>query len=230
MRSNYLLKHYNIPHVRTFISNSKNETLKYIDNCSFPLVSKTSHGSVSRGVELIKTKKHAKKLVNKIFAGGRSTYWIDYKQKDYVYFQEFIRDAAFDLRIVVIGNKVFGYYRMTPKNDFRASGAGIYKYEVPELPAEAMKIALRTKQAFESTVLAVDMIKSEKSDQYLIIETSVFFDIDDPDELIIDNVTGYYEWSKENGEYTFEFKPGRFWMQELILKELIIKYQNKLST
>lgn len=227
VRSNYLLEKYKIPHVPTFTSNSKADTLKYIDCCTFPLISKISCGSVSRGVEMIKTKKQAEKLINKIFSGGRKTYWSDYKQKDYVYFQEFIEDAKFDLRIVIIGEKVFGYYRFAPKNDFRASGAGIYKYIVPELPVEAMKTALITKQAFGSTVLAVDMIKSERSGQYLVIESSVFFDIDDPDELVIDNVTGYYEWSMKNGAYLFEFKPGRFWMQELILKELIITYQNK---
>ena len=226
VRANYLYKYFDIPHIKTFITNNKNEAFNYINNSTFPLVSKITCGSISRGVQLIKTKRQANKLIKRIFAEGSKTYWAEYKQKDYIYFQEFIKDATYDLRIIVVDNKVMGYYRLSSDHDFRASGSGIWQLKVYELPIEAMRIAITLKEALKSTVLAVDMIKPEHSDNFLVIESSVFFDVDYYDELIVNNVAGYYHWNIINDDMVFEFKPGKFWIQELIAKELIMKYQN----
>ena len=226
VRANYLYKYFNIPHIKTFITNNKDEALNYINNSTFPLVSKITCGSVSRGVQLIKTKPQANKLIKRIFAEGSKTYWTEYKQKNYIYFQEFIKDATFDLRIIVVNNKVMGYYRLSSDHDFRASGSGIWQLRVSELPVEAMKIAVTLKEALKSTVLAVDMIKSEHSGHFLVIESSVFYDVDSYDELIVNNVAGYYQLRVINDEMEFEFKPGKFWIQELIAKELIMQYQD----
>ena len=168
-------------------------------------------------------------MIKKIFAEGDKTYWTEYKQKNYVYFQEFIRNAHFDLRIIVVGNKIMGYYRMSTGNDFRASGSGLWQGHVSELPFAAMEIAVRLKKALKCTVLAVDMLKPNDSDRFLVIESSVFFDVDQYDELMVNNVAGYYEWNKINNELFFEFKPARYWIQELIARELIKQYQSGLK-
>ena len=46
------------------------------------------------------------------------------KEREYVYFQEFLPGNNFDIRIIVIGDKAFGLKRMVRKGDFRASGSG----------------------------------------------------------------------------------------------------------
>ncbi|MCB2208724.1 MAG: hypothetical protein KQH67_10570 [Bacteroidetes bacterium] len=227
VRANYLYQYFKIPHINTFISNSKSETKAYIKQCSYPFVSKITCGSVSRGVQLIRNERQAERLVKKVFAEGRKTYWTEQRQKNYVYFQEFVRDAYFDLRIIVIHNKITGYYRLTPDNDFRASGAGIWQLNVSELPRAAMELAVRVKENLELTVVAVDLMKPKGSKEFLVIESSVFFDVDFPSELYIDDVAGYYHWEKRNGKLSFEFQPGNYWMQELIALELVEKYQKK---
>lgn len=219
IRLYYLFRQDNIPCVPTFITNTKNEALSFLDKTKFPLVSKIAGGSASRGVKLIRSKGHARKLINKVFAEGAATYWPELRQKDYVYFQEYIRDAMFDLRIIIVGNKVFGYYRMKPKNDFRASGAGIY--EKKALPTRAMQIALKVKKSFCSTILAVDLIQRSDNKEFLVIEASIFFDVDTPEQSKVDDTPGYYEITYNNNEPSFDFKPGRLWIQELIMKELI---------
>lgn len=229
IRANYLYQHFNIPHVNTFITNNKTEALDYINKAVFPKVSKITCGSVSRGVRLIKNKKQAKRLVRKIFSNGITTYWAEYKQRNYVYFQEFIEHALFDLRIIVISDKVTGYYRMSNGLDFRASGSGIWQYNVSELPVEAMKIAVTLKEALKTTILAVDMIKSEHSNQFLVIESSIFYDVDLYEELIVNNITGYYQWENNNDKMNFKFKPGKYWIQELIAKELVRQFQSHNS-
>lgn len=219
IRAFYLFSHFNIPHVPTFVSNDKNEIQQFIEKTTFPKVSKISSGSASKGVKLLKNKSQAIKFTNYIFAQGAKTYWSDHKQKDYIYLQDYVDDALFDLRIIIVGNKAFGYYRMRPKNDFRASGAGIY--EKRELPDEALKIAINVKTALNTTVLAVDLIKRESNGEYLVIEASIFFDVDSPEQLLVDNIPGFYEISFDKAHPIFTFKSGKYWIQELILQEFL---------
>ena len=46
----------------------------------------------------------------------------------YAYFQDFIPENQFDIRVVVIGKRSFAIKRMVRKDDFRASGSGKIKY------------------------------------------------------------------------------------------------------
>ena len=115
----------------------------------------------------------------------------------------------------------FGYYRLKPKNDFRASGAGIYLKK--ELPIDAIKIALKAKSLFNARMIAVDMINSKKTNQHYIIEASIFFGVDTPEQLKINNIPGYY---KINNYGDIEnFFPGKYWVQELTLNEVLKEYK-----
>ncbi|MCK4081107.1 ATP-grasp domain-containing protein [Acinetobacter radioresistens] len=52
------------------------------------------------------------------------------REKGYIYFQDFIPENLFDTRVVVIDGKfAIAEKRMVRKNDFRASGSGIFNYE-----------------------------------------------------------------------------------------------------
>ncbi|MEL7250865.1 MAG: hypothetical protein AAFO03_20720, partial [Bacteroidota bacterium] len=46
------------------------------------------------------------------------------REKGYVYFQEFIPENTFDIRVVVVDQKAFAIKRQVRKGDFRASGSG----------------------------------------------------------------------------------------------------------
>jgi glutathione synthase/RimK-type ligase-like ATP-grasp enzyme len=219
IRQNYLLNFYNLPNVSTFISNNKKEAIEYALNSEYPIVSKISTCAGSLGVELIKNKKEAVKLINKVFAAGRKTYWIHQRQKDYIYFQKFLDDAEYDLRVIVVGNKLFGYYRMRPKNDFRASGAGIYvKKEIPE---EALLTAKKVADSLKTRFLAVDMLRSEREQKYRIIETSIFIGIDTAEQLKVNDEPGSYNFINDK----FEFSTGKYWVQELLLKEIVEEWK-----
>lgn len=218
VRAYYLYSHFRIPVVPAFVSNSRTEAIEFINQTSFPVISKLTNGSASFGVSKIKNKRSAFSYINLCFSKvGRATYWPFVRQINYVYFQKFINTAKFDLRIIVVGKRLFGYYRYPNEGDFRASGAGKVKKEA--LPEEAMRIAVRTKEILKSTSLAVDMIYSEEDMKYLIIETSVFFGIDTAEQLVINGKPGYYEYNGEN----FTFKEGRFWVQELVLQDYFSK-------
>lgn len=215
-----LFKREKLPAVPTFISCNRAEALSYIEKCEYPLVSKIQTGSGSRGVEMIRNYKLARRFVNQVFTSGRSTYHTYLKQKDYVYFQKFITDSQYDLRIIIIGDRVFGYYRMKPSRDFRASGAGVVVKK--ELPESAMRLALKCKAKMNALQIAVDMITDSKNDNFMIIEASFFFGVETAEQLHVNGVPGFYEYKND----CFTFKEGRFWVQELAMDEVVTIWSN----
>lgn len=223
--SHDLYKLYNLPSIPTVVTNSYEEALQMIDDAKYPFISKTTIGASSSGVELIKSKREAKRLVRRIFSKkGRRTYHPYLNQKNYLYKQEFIDDASYDLRIILVGNRAFGYYRYPHKGDFRASGSGIY--EKKEIPLEALQLAIRVKESLGCLQLGVDLLYSPKSRQYYIIETSLFNQIDTPEQLMVNGIAGYYDVSDCE---EIKFVSGKYWVQELLMKEVILSWCNELS-
>ena len=115
----------------------------------------------------------------------------------------------------------FGYYRYPKKGDFKASGSGIF--EKKAIPLDALKLAIEIRNKLQSRQLGVDLLYSEKHSQYFIIETSLFNQIDSPIQLEVNSKPGYYDISDINKIY---FKEGRFWIQELTLRNIVIQWHN----
>ena len=183
-------------------------------------MSKIKTGSGSRVMKFVKNYRQAPKIVKKNFGLGRKVWWTYSFEKDYVYFQEYIQNAEFDLRVIVIGNKLFGYYRLKPKKDFRASGANLI--EKKELPEEAMRTAIACRNHFNATMIAVDMLYSNKYKKFLIIESSIFFGIETAEQLKINGVPGYYLYENDK----FVFNEGKYWVQELALEIVLTEWDN----
>ncbi|WP_214079740.1 hypothetical protein [Mesotoga sp.] len=212
----FLMKLKGLSEIETYVSNSFEDALTLSKKLGVPLVSKVNPGSGSAGVELVKSHRAARKLVEKAFSyNGRWTYWPYLRQKDYVLFQKLQRNDGYDLRIIAIGNYVFGYYRDTPKHDFRASGMGKFRKE--DIPVRAMDIARLVADEFDLPTVAVDFLYDSIEDKFYIIEVSSFIRVDTAEQLHVNGVPGVYIF--EDGKYRFE--PGKFWIQELSLKVFI---------
>jgi len=95
------------------------------------------------------------------------------KQSGYVYFQEFVPNNTFDIRIQVIGNRAFGLKRFVRSGDFRASGSGQLEYDPCQLPLECVEIAFDVCGQLNAQSLAFDFVV--KSGRYLIVEISYAF-------------------------------------------------------
>lgn len=215
IRMHYFFQNFNLPEIPTYVFNKKSDALEFINKTQFPIISKLDTGSSSYGVQKIESKSQANRLINQVFSSqGKSTYWPYFRQKEYVLFQTFIPNAKFDLRVIVVGDKLFGYYRYPKKNDYRASGAGIY--EKKGIETKALEIAWQVKESFNARFLATDLLFDEQNGEYKIIESSFFIGIDTCEQLVVDGIPGYYEKNEE--EYTF--KSGKYWVQELLLLEV----------
>lgn len=214
----FVLKQAGLPVIDSLVTYDYEEALRWVRTARYPIVSKIRAGSSSQGVTLVRSERMARHIVEKVFRAGRATYWPFSKQKNYVFFQEFIRNGGFDLRIIVVDNdNIFGYYRRVPQGDFRASGYGTLAWG--ELPEDAIRIAVQVREALGIPNVSVDMLQSDADGRYKIIELSQFIKIDAPSELFVNGQRGRYLYDAASGSVRFE--PGMIWPQEIALKNFL---------
>ncbi|GAB3349918.1 hypothetical protein GCM10027566_06660 [Arachidicoccus ginsenosidivorans] len=130
------------------------------------------------------------------------------RQKGYIYFQDFIKNNNFDIRIVVIGDKCFGLKRLTRDGDFRASGSGKIIYDHSLIDINAIKVAFETTSKLDVQCCAFDFVFDEDN-QPLIIEISFGFS-----PYSYDSCDGY--WDSSLKWYNSKFNP-QFWMIENLI-------------
>ena len=108
-------------------------------------------------------------------------------EKGYCYFQGFIENDGFDIKVVVIGDKLSFFVRHVRKGDFRASGGGDCFYDKSYLTKEIIDSAFNTADKLKLQCVGFDYVVDNNSDQGLIIEMCYGFDVG----LILD-AQGYY--------------------------------------
>ena len=93
------------------------------------------------------------------------------REKGYVYFQDFIPNNDFDIRIVVVDSKAYAIKRFVRENDFRASGSGNITYKREDFDERCVKIAFDVSKKLKSKSLNYDFIFDENNNP-LIVELS----------------------------------------------------------
>jgi len=132
------------------------------------------------------------------------------REKGYVYFQNFIPDNNFDIRVIVIDGKAFAIKRMVRENDFRASGSGFIKYEKENFDVETIRLSFEIANKLKSQCLALDYIYIDN--RPLIVEISYGYV-----KEVYYPCVGYWD-------HDLTWHEGKFnsqgWMVDLILKNI----------
>ncbi len=213
----FIAQNHGLPFAGTHISHSKADAMRMVEDLKYPVVSKIVPASGSLGVRLVGSAAQARRIVGSAFSQtGRRSHVTYFRQKNYVYFQDFVPNDGYDIRAIVIGAFVFGYYRKVPPNDFRASGMNLV--EKRALPKEAMILARRLNAVVKSPMLVVDMLHGADG-KYYIIEFSPFCQMEKPEQLHVDGVPGAYVFDDEE---TCHFEAGKWWNHELALREYLV--------
>lgn len=92
-------------------------------------------------------------------------------EKGYVYFQDFIPNNTFDIRVCVVGDKAFALKRLTRDGDFRASGSGSIVYDRNQIDERCVKIAFDVNKRLQSQSTAFDFV-FDPNNAPLIVEIS----------------------------------------------------------
>ncbi len=127
-------------------------------------------------------------------------------EKNYFYVQDFIPNNDSDIRIIVIGKRMFGIKRMVRNGDFRASGSGNIVYEPSNIPSECVKIALETSEKLQTQSAAYDFVFLDGKP--LIVEISYAFSA-----TVYLNCPGY--WNENLNWVEGSFTPEFFMVEDI---------------
>lgn len=94
-------------------------------------------------------------------------------EKGYIYFQDFIPDNTFDIRVVVVGKKAFAIKRLVRENDFRASGSGNILYDKALFDEQTILLSFNVNEKLKAQCLALDYIY--QNGKAMIVEISFGF-------------------------------------------------------
>jgi len=129
-------------------------------------------------------------------------------EKGYIYFQDFVPDNQFDTRLIVIGDRCFGIRRYNRKNDFRASGSGIFMYDPNLIDINCVKLAFELSKILNTQSIAFDFLLDQG--KYKIVEISYCF----PSKVFLGNSPGY--WDKKLIWHDEEVIPEYFIIEDFI--------------
>lgn len=130
-------------------------------------------------------------------------------EKGYAYFQDFIPNNNYDIRVIVIDDKAFAIKRNNRKNDFRASGSGNIQYEREHFHLDLINLSFEISSKLQSQCAALDFI-FDNNIIPLLVEVSFGFT-----QSGYENCEGY--WDKSLNFHKGKFNPQE-WMVDTILK------------
>ena len=96
-------------------------------------------------------------------------------EKGYVYLQEFIKNNGYDIRIIVVGDKLSYTVRNVRKGDFRASGGGDFVYNKSLVVKNIIDSAFKTADDLKLRCIAYDYVVDSETDAGKIVEISYGF-------------------------------------------------------
>lgn len=132
------------------------------------------------------------------------------REKGYVYFQEFIPNNNFDIRVIVIGNRAFSIKRLCRENDFRASGSGYLRYDFEEQSEDCVRIAFDVNKRIHSQCIAFDFVFCNCIP--MIVEISYGFSMN-----AYDKCPGY--WTNDLQWHKGSFNPMGWQVENLLESE-----------
>lgn len=189
-----------IPHPKTAIFFNKNDAMQFIETAVFPLVFKTDLGAVASGVEIVKNKKSAFRLINLCFGKGyvkKKSIWGD-RQHGNILFQEYIANTK-EWRVIRIGNSYFGHQKLK-KGEFHSGSKLVGWYEPPRKLLDFCR-DISEKGRFLS--MDMDVFETEHG-EYLVNELQAVFGSVDSSQMYINGTPGRFIYEKSSDSWKFE--------------------------
>lgn len=197
-RMNDWLEVRDMPHPRTWVFFRQQAALKFAETAQLPVVFKTDLGSTAYGVEIVRSRRRALKLVGKCFGRGYLSYRHDSRDRAWgcILFQEYIPDAC-EWRMVRIGDSFFGH-RKLKKGQFH-SGSKKVAWDRP--PDGLLDLVCRVTEAGPFLSMDVDVLEDPQG-RYYINELQAVFGQKHAEQMWVHGRPGRFVF--EEGIWTFE--------------------------
>ncbi len=173
-----------IPTPKVQIAFTPEKALDIIEEMGYPVILKPAIGSWGKLLAKINDKEAAEAIV--YHKKNLGTY-----HHSVYYVQEYIEKHGRDIRVFVVGNKVYAIYRNSKHWITHIDkGASISKCTVTP---KIKKLALKAKNAVNGDFVCVDMLESRKGIQVLEVDYTPEFSVYFPhlDEKITDDIIDY---------------------------------------
>lgn len=166
VRTMQILKHEGIAIPRTVVLHN----LEYIDEAvnrigSFPLILKTPHGSLGKGVSIIESKRSLRSMIELLATSV----------KDHlIIVQEYVKEAkGKDIRVFVVGGRIVAAMeRQAKRGEFRANFSQGGSVSITDLSAEEQAMALRAAKVIGLHVAGVDIIRTSEGPKILEVNSN----------------------------------------------------------
>jgi len=182
------IKSNSLGEFRTFHFGTIEELKSYADRTPFPVVIKGSAGAMSKNVALARTKKELLKIVKTISKTcyffhdlkeiGRKIKYPGYikesRNREKFILQEFIPGLDNDWKVLVFGSRIYVLYRGVKKNDFRASGSKVFKFNEDNLiPNGLLDYAQMFFSKLEAPNISLDIVK--RDNHFYVVEFQAIY-------------------------------------------------------
>lgn len=133
-------------------------------------------------------------------------------EKGYVYFQEFMPNNKYDIRVIVVGNRAIAAKRYVRENDFRASGSGNIDHRKEAVNIDCIKLAFEIKNKLNAQSISFDFV-FDSDNNPLIVEVSYGFPV-----FWADSSKGY--WDEELKWHDNSNINPQHWITENLISEI----------
>jgi glutathione synthase/RimK-type ligase-like ATP-grasp enzyme len=203
---------HDFPHAQTNVFLNKQDAIRYIKNCTYPIVMKSNTGAGATGVEVIKTRRRAIKRLNNVFGRIHPLFALGHPQhrkkfkinipvfgmaEKHILLVQKYKEIKWEWRIIKIGHSFFGHQKLLKNNI--ASGSGMVGWVEP--PRYLLDLTQNICQKGNFYSMAVDIFETT-SGEYCINELQSLFGSYLDSQMLINDIPGRFKY--ENGNYIFE--------------------------
>ena len=97
-------------------------------------------------------------------------------ERGYCYFQRYVKNNNYDVKVAVVGRKCSFFTRHTRKGDFRASGSGDFFYDKSLVPESVVRSAFDAAEKLGVQCIGFDYVVEKTTEKGYIIEMCHGFD------------------------------------------------------
>lgn len=240
----YWLSAHQVPHPKTWVFYFKKEAEEFVQNCTLPIVAKTSIGAAGAGVQILRSKKAALEYIENTFSGQGAAHRVGpkWRQKGFLLrvFKKLLHPQEFKAKLQLYkhlkteAQKDFVILQEYIPHDFEWRCVRIKdSYFAHKKVKKGDKASGSLLKVYENPPLdMLDFIKeitdkrhflSQSVDlfvnpegQYLVNEMQCVFGQSDPYQMLVDGQPGRYR--QIDGRWVFE--PGDFNRYECFLLRL----------
>ncbi|MDD2961541.1 MAG: hypothetical protein PHR45_05615 [Muribaculaceae bacterium] len=165
------------------LAKSKKDAVKFVNKCFSRGFSQFD--GIRNFKERIKHYRNSKDTLFGVFKGfGRMFIKTEFakmhpKEKGYAYFQEFIPNDGYDIRIEIVEDKAIALIRKARKNDFRASGGHMDYFNHEYITPDVIKFAFDVYDKLSMQSCAMDLVRNNIDGKLYVVEVCYCYGVDD---------------------------------------------------